>query len=51
MSKRKKNKELDVDSIGNQEPLTQDQERLISEFIKKRKSKLSTKKKTKENAG
>ena len=51
MNKGKKYQELDVDSVGNQEPLTHDQERQISEFIKKRKAKLSIKKKKKENAG
>jgi len=44
MNKRKKHKELDVDFIGNQEPLSHEQERLISEFLKNRKAKQSIKK-------
>jgi hypothetical protein len=50
MTQRKKNKELNVDSIGNQKPLSQMEEKLISDFIKKRKTKLKTKEKKKENA-
>ena len=37
MNKRKKHKELEVDFIGHQEPLTHEQERLISEYFKNRK--------------
>lgn len=35
-------KELDVDFIGGVEPLTKDEEKRISEVIKKLKSKSST---------
>jgi hypothetical protein len=36
----KKNKnELDVDFIGGQEPLTKDEEKAISDFIKSQKDK------------
>jgi len=43
-------KEFDVDFIGGQEPLTKEEELLISAFIKanKEKSKLRTMGKTKE---
>lgn len=34
MNKRKKHKVLEVDFIGNQEPLTHEQERLIIEYFK-----------------
>ncbi len=34
----KKRKELDVDFIGGQGPLTKEEEKLISEYIQKRKS-------------
>lgn len=40
-------KELDVDFIGGGEPLTKDEERKISEFIKSRKSKQRVAAKTK----
>jgi hypothetical protein len=50
MKQRKKHKELDVDSIGNQEPLTREEEQLISEFIKKRRTKLKAKERKKQNA-
>ena len=42
-------KELDVDFIGGGEPLTKDEERKISEFIKSRKSKQRVAAKTKKN--
>jgi hypothetical protein len=35
----KKQKELNVDSIGGQEPLTKAEEKLISEFLKSRSTK------------
>ena len=46
---KNKNKELDVDFIGGQEPLTKEEELLISEFIKadKEKRALSNKRQTK----
>lgn len=34
---RTKRKELDVDFIGSQEPLTSSEEKSLSEFFKKRK--------------
>lgn len=41
MKKSKKRIELDVDSIGNQNyPLTKEEEKMISEFIRNRKSQL-----------
>ncbi len=48
---KNKNKKLDVDFIGGQEPLTKEEELLISAFIKsnKEKQKLRTNSKTKEN--
>ena len=42
----KKRKELDVDFIGGQGPLTKEEEKLISEFIRKRKSKRTKKSST-----
>lgn len=36
---RTKNKELDVDFIGSQEPLTSSEERALSEFFKRKKEK------------
>ena len=39
-------KELDVDFIGGVEPLTKEEEKRISEVIKKLKSKTSTRKPT-----
>jgi len=50
MNKRKKHKELEVDFIGHQEPLTHEQERLISEYFKNRKTKQRIKKMQKESA-
>ena len=46
---KNKNKELDVDFIGGQEPLTKEEELLISEFIKadKEKRALLSKRQTK----
>ncbi len=38
----KKSKELDVDSIGEQNSLTKEQEKLISEFLKSELSKRQT---------
>lgn len=35
----KKRKELDVDFIGGQGPLTKEEEKAISDFIKSRKTK------------
>lgn len=35
----KKSKELNVDIIGDQSSLTKEQEKLISDFLKKRSSK------------
>jgi hypothetical protein len=48
---KNKLKELNVDYIGGQEPLTKEEELLISAFIKanKEKKKLRTIGKTKEN--
>jgi|GEM_PF-589053 hypothetical protein len=34
---KKKSKELDVDFIGGQDPLTKDEEKIISNFIKTQK--------------
>ena len=39
----KKRKELDVDFVGGQGPLTKEEEKLISEFIRKRKSQRTKK--------
>ena len=46
--KSKKEIELDVDIIGNQEPPTEKEKQAISDFIRKRKKiiKLSQKRKT-----
>ena len=38
---KKKTKELNVDYIGGQGPLTKEEELAISEFIKKNKEKLN----------
>jgi hypothetical protein len=38
MEQKKKYKELDVDSIGNQELLSKEEENLIREFIRKKSS-------------
>jgi hypothetical protein len=35
---KKKSKELDVDFIGGQDPLTKDEEKVISGYIKTQKS-------------
>ncbi len=35
----KKKKELDVDFIGGQGPLTKEEEKLLSEYIQKQKNK------------
>jgi hypothetical protein len=45
--KKKKQKELDVDFIGGQGPLTKDEELAISEFIKSQKLLRSKKQPTK----
>jgi hypothetical protein len=37
--KRKKNIELDVDYIGEQKPLTKEEEKKLSEYFKQRKRK------------
>jgi len=34
---RTRNKELDVDFVGSQEPLTSSEEKALSEFFKKKK--------------
>ena len=41
---KKKTKELNVDYIGGQGPLTKEEELAISEFIRKNKKKLNKKK-------
>lgn len=41
---KKKTKELNVDYIGGQGPLTKEEELAISEFIRKNKEKLNKKK-------
>ncbi len=41
---KKKTKELNVDYIGGQGPLTKEEELTISEFIRKNKEKLNKKK-------
>lgn len=38
----KTNKELDVDIIGGHGPLTKEEQKIISDFIKARKSKKTT---------
>jgi len=46
---RKKNKELDVDFIGEQKPLTKEEEKNLSEYFKRnkrRKIRLRAKRKT-----
>lgn len=43
---KKANKELNVDSIGNQEPLTKSEERKLSDYFKKNK-RLKVKRKIK----
>jgi hypothetical protein len=43
----KKKNELDVDFIGGSGPLTKEEEKLVSDFIKSRKRPLSKKRKTK----
>jgi hypothetical protein len=45
--KKNRNIELNVDSIGNQTPLTKSEEKLISEFIQQLKRK-KVRKRTKE---
>jgi hypothetical protein len=49
---KRKTKELDVDFIGGQEPLTKEEEKAISEFIKtmKEKNKSLTQKRDKKAA-
>ena len=47
--KRKKNKELDVDFIGEQKPLTKEEEKSLTEYFKqnkRRKIRLRAKRKT-----
>lgn len=47
--RKKKNIELDVDSIGEQEHLTKEEEKKISEFIKRnRRKRIKMKKPRKE---
>lgn len=39
--KKHKNKELDVDFIGSQEPLTQEEQKQLSDYFKKAKKEKS----------
>ena len=48
MMKTKKQIELDVDFIGNQEPLTEKEKQAISDFIRKSKRKRISKRRKKE---
>lgn len=47
--KKNKSLELDVDFIGGEGPLTKEEEKIISDFIKKRKS--MNERKLKNNSG